>query len=56
MRKGQGEPGFPFRNPSLSAAIGDSGKTDSPGPAKPGLRATRVLFIHLGGGSAAMYV
>src|SRR6266487_2565697 len=36
--KGQGEPGFPFRNPSLSATWGWPGNNSS-GPAKPGLRA-----------------
>ena len=42
---GQGEPGFPFRNPSLSATWGWPGN-NSHGPGDPGLRAASgFLFI-----------
>src|SRR6266487_4537830 len=41
--KGQGEPGFPFRNPSLSATWGRP-RSNSSGPAKPGLRAAPGSF------------
>ncbi len=57
MRKDKGRQASPSRTPPSALRLGGGGKTDSPGPAKPGLRATRVFFIHLdGGGYAAMYV